>query len=309
MNEILHPNEILFATSPNVIPSLQLSRYHNFLCGTISGCLARTITSPLDVIKLFIQVGMEQHSMWSYAKQIYRRDGFAGFWNGNIISVANQGLYSGIKFLVVREIANLSSNPSHYTNFQAAMTGGIAGVISQAAVFPMDLIRTRIILHPDKYHGFFQTAHMIMKEEGISALWSGITPTVIGSIPYEGSQYLVYGQLRQIIVERTKKPLTPLQNMLLGTCAGMISASMAYPFENIRKFMMTQNAQSHPDYSSMYGCMKYILRTEGIGGLYKGVVLNAFKVIPYSALQYTLYDEVCKLFIKTKKIVEDVVEH
>ncbi|KAK8888099.1 hypothetical protein M9Y10_039160 [Tritrichomonas musculus] len=296
-------DEVLYATSPTAIPSLYLSRHGNFAAGMISGTLGRVLTTPLDVIKLFIQVGANGGSIIETTKDIYARKGIGGFWTGSTISVVNQGFYSAIKFLILREFASLKKG--HVTDtsestYESAITGGIAGVISQAAVFPMDLVRTRIILNPDKYHTFFQTAAIIVKEEGFTALWSGLKPTVIGSIPYESSQYLVYSQLRQRILKRTHKPLTSFQNAILGTAAGMISATIAYPFENLRKLMMCLDGEGKKKYSSMTKCLKHVMATEGISGLYHGVVLNAFKAIPYSALQFTLYDEVCHLFIKMK---------
>ncbi|OHS96175.1 Mitochondrial substrate carrier family protein B [Tritrichomonas foetus] len=298
-------DEILYATSPKVLPHLKLTRQDNFICGTLSGFLARTLTSPLDVIKLLIQVGTKGESISSCCREIYKRDGIRGFWNGNAISVINQGFYSGIKFFIVKEIHDYTGKSVDATSLESAITGGVAGVISQIAVFPLDLIRTRIIVQPSQYKGFFHACNKIARDEGITSLWSGLLPTIVGSIPYESSQYLVYGQLRQFAVNKSSQPLTPLQNVTFGTIAGIASATITYPFENVRKMMMITDENGNKLHTSMIGCMKSVFKTEGIHGLYKGVALNAIKVIPYSALQYTLYDEVCKLFIRAKKIVYD----
>ena len=295
-------DRILISTSPDVIPFMKLTRQDNFICGTFSGFLARTLTSPLDVIKLLIQVGKKGESISDCCRDIYKRQGLLGFWNGNTISVMNQGFYSGIKFFVVKEITSYTGNHVNASTVESAITGAVAGLISQATVFPMDLIRTRIIVHPKKYTGFFQAARMIVQEEGVTSLWSGLLPTIVGSIPYESSQYLVYGQLRQFSVNRENKPLSPLQNAVFGTMAGMISATVAYPFESVRKLMMVTDENGNKLYHSMIGCIKEVVKKDGIQGLYRGVGLNAFKVIPYSALQYTLYDEVCKVFIKAKTV-------
>lgn len=301
MANLSKADEILYATSPNVIPSLQINQYDNFCAGLISGILGRVLTTPLDVIKLFIQVGANGGSIIETTKNIYSRDGIRGFWTGSTISVMNQGFYSAIKFFILREFAALHQDHKKESTYQSAIRGGVAGVISQAAVFPMDLIRTRIILHPDKYKSFFQTAALIIKEEGISSLWSGLKPTVIGSIPYESSQYLVYSQIRLRIIKRTHKPLTRFQNSIIGVFAGIASATIAYPFENLRKLMMCLDEEGKKKHPTMTGCLKYCIATEGIGGLYRGVFINAFKAIPYSALQFTLYDDVCNVIIKMRE--------
>jgi hypothetical protein len=50
----------------------------------------------------------------------------------------------------------------------------------------------------------------IIKEEGITAFWSGIAPTIAGAIPFEGAQFV-------------------------KSALGAISQTLAFPFDVVRK--------------------------------------------------------------------------
>jgi len=43
-------------------------------------------------------------------------------------------------------------------------------------------------------------------------------------------------------------------------------------------------------YSGIAGCLKSILKEEGIIGLYKGWTASVYGIIPYSAVNLTLYN-------------------
>jgi hypothetical protein len=144
----------------------------------------------------------------------------------------------------------------------------------------------------------------VIREEGITALWTGLLPTFVGSIPYEGSQFLVYDGLRSTYMRRSGiKEISPFINSILGGAAGVVSQTVAYPFEIVRRLMMLTDDQGRHLYSSMGECFRKVWEKEGIQGFYRGLVFNAVRVIPFSMLQYTVYDETCKCFGWVKKLL------
>lgn len=259
--------------------------------------LARTLSSPFDVVKVLVQVANDGQSLGSAISDLYKRGGIRAFWTGNTVSILNQGYYSGVKFFMIKELKFLMGNKKTCTGAESAFTGAVAGVFAQAALYPMDLVRTRMIVYPGKYDSLWQATKRIVKEEGITSLWAGLTPTIIGSIPYEGSNYFVYDIFRQMYLKNTnRKSISPKTNAIIGTAAGMVSQAVAYPFEVVRRLMMLTNPDGSKMYTSMRACFKQVYKEEGLRGFFKGIGLNTIKVIPFSALQYTLYDETCKSF-------------
>jgi hypothetical protein len=99
----------------------------------------------------------------------------------------------------------------------------------------------------------------------------------------------------------------PLANAVLGGIAGIVSQSVAYPFETVRKLMMLTDPDGRKIYRSMTECFLSVYRNEGIDGFFKGMGLNTLKVIPFSALQYTLYDEGCKAMLWLRRVQHEIV--
>ena len=57
------------------------------------------------------------------------------------------------------------------------------------ATYPLDLMRARIAFQvngEEMYYGVISTVHTIVRAEGISALYKGITATLLGMVPYGG---------------------------------------------------------------------------------------------------------------------------
>jgi len=295
MTDATPGDRVLVATAPSRYVFEELSGVDTFLAGLVSGVLARTLVCPFDVVKLLVQVDSRDRGFLHSVRVLYDRAGIKAFWTGNWVGLSNQGLYSATKFLMIKELRPLFG--SRAQRFRAAASGALAGAIAQAALYPMDLVRTRIILYPGRYSSFFQAAGRIIAEDGVTALWTGLAPTIVGSIPYEGTNYLVYDGIRSLWLRRGEdRRMTPLANAVIGAAAGLVSQAVAYPFEVVRRLMMMTGDDGRRLYGSMGEGFKDVWGREGLKGLFRGLKWNTVKAIPFAALQYTLYDEACRAF-------------
>lgn len=178
--------------------------------------------------------------------------------------------------------------------------GACAGIVSQTCVYPIDLVHTRILIDPKKYNGIFTALATIVKEEGITAFWSGIAPTIMGAIPFEGSQFVCYDGLLEMYKKYSgNKVVTPVWNSAIGATAGAISQTIAFPFDVVRKRMMAGKQDGVA--LSMGQTFAKIWQEEGVPGFFKGLSINMVKIIPYSALQYTIYGETKKAILRYKE--------
>ena len=290
--------EILIATSPK---DKKPSTLEHLSTGFIAGTLARTITSPLDVLKMLMQVSAKGGSVSSEAKKLWKESGIAGFWRGNVAACVRLGPQSAIKFYAFDELQNKFGNGKPLLGWKRTVCGSSAGVISQVLTYPLDVIRTRITVDPKKYTGIFSGLLTILKEEGFGALYGGIVPTVMGVIPYEGAQFYAQGALKNLYQTKIApgKPLTPFTNCMIGACAGIFSQTFSYPFDVVRKrLMLVDKATGKPLYSGMIDCFTKLVAAEGPLALYKGFGLNCVKGVPFAALQFTLLDETKKAFAR-----------
>ena len=77
----------------------RLTFLQSVFCGGIAGVLSRTVTSPLEVVKVLSQVGTPE-TRFGFLRtfnRIYRSEGLKAFWKGNGISCLRLVPYSAIQ--------------------------------------------------------------------------------------------------------------------------------------------------------------------------------------------------------------------
>lgn len=297
-------DKILFATSPKPAKPRPSD---NLATGFVAGILSRTLTCPLDVVKMILQTNSKELTFKRIVTDIYRKDGIAGFWRGNLLACCCNGPLTAVKYFVIDELAWKIGKGKHIPSETRYLIGAIAGILSQSVCYPLDLILTRTTVHPDMYHNFFQATAKIVKEDGIFGLWHGLGPTIAGAVVYEGSQFLVSGGFKQFYTQKEGK-VAAWRNLLIGACAGAVSQTIAFPFDVMRRRMMIVNEQGENLHSTYIGCFKTILKNEGVKGFYKGVNVNLIKVIPYAALQYTINEELKNFVADTREKLQRLHE-
>uniref|UniRef100_A0A2P2K0E5 Mitochondrial thiamine pyrophosphate carrier n=1 Tax=Rhizophora mucronata TaxID=61149 RepID=A0A2P2K0E5_RHIMU len=133
--------------------------------GAIAGGISRTVTSPLDVIKIRFQVQLEPTSTWALlhrnmhgpskytgmlqaTKDIFREEGFAGFWRGNVPALLMVMPYTSIQFVVLQKLktflAGSSKKEDHkkLSPYVSYVSGSLAGCVATLGSYPFDLVRT-----------------------------------------------------------------------------------------------------------------------------------------------------------------------
>ena len=292
-------DEILFATSPQA-QRPKLNNFERLTVGCLAGTLSRTITSPLDVVKMLMQVSSRGGNMREILEKLWKEDGIKGFWRGNTAACIRLGPQAAIKFFAFDELARLVGRGKPLTGAQRLVCGSSAGLISQVLTYPLDVVRTRITVDPKKYSSIFGAMATIAREEGPMSLFAGLVPTVAGVIPYEGAQFYAYGGLKNLYAAKTGKQPTPFVGCVIGACAGCFSQVFSYPFDVVRKRAMLKDESGKPPFNGMVDGFVKIVKAEGPQGLYRGFLLNLVKAVPFAALQFTFREEIEKAFVNVK---------
>lgn len=73
--------------------------------------------------------------------------------------------------------------------------------------------------------------------------------------------------------------------MLYGALAAVTSATVSFPLEVVRRRMMMGTAKG-----GTVAAIMHIAQTEGVGSLYKGVLLTWVKQAPQYAVTFCCYD-------------------
>jgi solute carrier family 25 (mitochondrial thiamine pyrophosphate transporter), member 19 len=132
-----------------------------------------------------------QHSV----KEIYRHEGIKGYYRGAATSLLQIAPYMGLLFGTY-EASRTHIMKTHNASPRVSdfVAGGIAGVVSKCAIFPLDTIRKRLqvqgptrerYIHKDipLYSGIIHTLTRILRQEGLKGLYKGLGIALVKSGP------------------------------------------------------------------------------------------------------------------------------
>lgn len=275
--------------------------WKHLAAGAVAGAVSRTATAPLDRLKVFLQVrGSEFASLTYCFKQLLQEGGWASLWRGNGINVLKIAPETAIKFMAYeqakRKIRGDSEN--ELTIQQRFLAGAFAGAFSQTVIYPMEVLKTRLVLgRTGDHRGICHCAQKILKTEGFRSFYRGYIPNLMGIIPYAGVDLAVYETLKRSYLrshindEHRKLPATEAQIHILLFC-GAVSSScgqlLSYPLALIRTRL--QATPSSDKSVSMCILFRQIYDKEGLRGFYRGIVPNFMKVAPAVSISYVVYE-------------------
>ncbi|XP_072294675.1 mitochondrial adenyl nucleotide antiporter SLC25A24-like [Eucyclogobius newberryi] len=266
--------------------------------GAMAGAVSRTGTAPLDRMKVFMQVHSSKSNKISLVggfKQMLKEGGATSLWRGNGINVLKIAPETAIKFMAYEQYKKLlSSEPGKVKMHERFMAGSLAGASAQTAIYPMEVMKTRLTLRKTgQYSGMFDCAKKILQREGVKAFYKGYLPNILGIIPYAGIDLAVYESLKNMWLARyAKDTANPGILVLLG--CGTVSSSCgqiaSYPLALVRTRMQAQASVEGSEQQPMGRMVKKIVKNEGFFGLYRGILPNFMKVIPAVSISYVVYE-------------------
>jgi len=142
---------------------------------------------------------------------------------------------------------------------------------------------------------------------GISNFYRGFAPTVLGMVPYAGMSFLTHDTcgdlLRHPSVARWTtlpkpanhpqgKPL-PLRSwaeLLAGGAAGLISQTVSYPLEVIRRRMQVGGAVGDGHRLRIAETAAMIFKERGVPGFFVGLTIGYVKIVPMAAASFYTYE-------------------
>ncbi|KAG6662448.1 hypothetical protein I3843_03G225800 [Carya illinoinensis] len=273
--------------------------------GAIAGAVSRTVVAPLETIRTHLMIGSLGHSTTEVFQNIMETDGWKGLFKGNLVNIIRVAPSKAIELFAFDTVKkHLTPKPGIEPKSPipaSLIAGAFAGVSSTLATYPLELLKTRITVQGGVYKNLLDALFKIVKEEGPAELYRGLTPSVIGVIPYAATNYFAYDTLRKAYKKAFKKEeIGSIMTLLIGSAAGAFSSTATFPLEVARKHMQAAGAISGRQYQSMLHALLSILEHEGLPGLYRGLGPSCMKLVPASGISFMCY-EACKRVLIEKE--------
>uniref|UniRef100_A0A673XU61 Kidney mitochondrial carrier protein 1-like n=1 Tax=Salmo trutta TaxID=8032 RepID=A0A673XU61_SALTR len=199
-------------------------------------------------------------------------------------------------------------------NWKPFVFGGLASVTAECGTFPIDLTKTRLQVQGQvgdskyreiRYRGMLHAIGRICREEGISALYSGLAPAMLRQASYGTIKIGTYQSFKRLLVDRPEDE-TLFTNVLCGVLSGVISSSIANPTDVLKIRMQAQGSVIQ---GSMVGNFINIYQQEGTRGLWKGVSLTAQRAAIVVGVELPAYDLAKKHLILDCHMGDNIYTH
>eukprot|EP01065_Artemidia_motanka_P046965 TRINITY_DN7239_c0_g2_i1.p2 TRINITY_DN7239_c0_g2~~TRINITY_DN7239_c0_g2_i1.p2 ORF type:complete len:310 (+),score=110.49 TRINITY_DN7239_c0_g2_i1:64-993(+) len=285
----------------------------DFFLGGMSGAVSKTLTAPIERVKLVIQTQDANPRIRSgevprYTgigncfTRIYQEQGLYAFWRGNGTNVIRyfptQAFNLAFKDTIKKMFPKYNPKTEFWQFFAVNLaSGGAAGAGSLCIVYPLDYARTRLASDVGSGKKTFNgLGDCIIKTargpKGVMGLYNGFGVSVAGIIAYRGVQF---GTFDTIVGLNPYKNDLGIMGMVstfgAAQTAVLASAMVTYPFDTVRRRLQMESEKAMEDrmYKGTLNCVSVIARTEGVSALYKGFVANALRTVG-AALVLVLYD-------------------
>lgn len=168
------------------------------------------------------------------------------------------------------------------------------------AVTPMETVKVKFIndqrsANP-KFKGFFHGVGQIVKAEGISGVYKGVTATIMKQGSNQAIRFYVLETLRDIYKGGDKNKETP--KLLVGAFGAVAGAASVFgntPIDVVKTRMQGLEASK---YKGTMDCFLQIWKNEGPRAFYKGTVPRLSRVCLDVAITFMIYESFMDLFNK-----------
>ncbi|KAJ3102848.1 hypothetical protein HDU97_000231 [Phlyctochytrium planicorne] len=306
----------------------------HLFAGGVAGCCEALSCHPLDTIKVRLQLRGERANRVKAAQSIANAAGAAAakpkssnFIMVGVDIVKKEGFFSLYKGLgavvsgIVPKMAIRFSSFEYYKELladpktQKTSPGGVfvaglgAGVTeSVLVVTPMDVIKIRLQsqrhsmtdpLDIPKYRNAPHCAYVMIKEEGVSSLYKGVTLTALRQATNQAANFTVYQYLKKELHRLQPEvgdTLPAYQHLLTGFISGACGPLFNAPIDTI-KTRIQKNPSTEPGYKRFVSISAGILKNEGWKAFYKGLTPRVLRVAPGQAITFMVYERVYKWMV------------
>jgi len=191
---------------------------------------------------------------------------------------------------------------------------GCAAVISKTVAAPIERVKLMIQNQDEmikqgalqeRYKGPGDCFRRVVAEEGVPALWRGNAANCLRYFPTQALNFMFKERIK-LVFKKNKDDATITKlgkNIAAGGCAGTMSLCFVYSLDYARtrlandvKSVKKGGAEASRQYNGLVDVYRQTLKSDGIGGLYRGFVISAVGIFVYRGFYFGLYDTVRPMF-------------
>ncbi|XP_012696143.2 calcium-binding mitochondrial carrier protein Aralar1 isoform X2 [Clupea harengus] len=179
------------------------------------------------------------------------------------------------------------------------LLGSIAGATGATAVYPIDLVKTRMqnqrstgsFVGELMYKNSFDCAKKVLRYEGFFGFYRGLVPQLLGVAPEKAIKLTMNDFVRGKFTKKDGSIAFPAE-ILAGGCAGGSQVIFTNPLEIVKiRLQVAGEITTGPRVSALS-----VVKDLGFFGLYKGAKACFLRDVPFSAIYFPAYAHMKKQF-------------
>ncbi|KAG0265629.1 hypothetical protein DFQ27_000504 [Actinomortierella ambigua] len=257
------------ASSPNGLQPLS----HVFTAGFVAGVACFLVSTPTELVKCRAQIMaakldqtlplntqralLSESGSWNVAKDVVRRFGIRGLYQGGWVTILRDAPGYGVYFLGYEWLKRVLEVPNGETGgintWKLLFAGGMAGTLSWASIYPLDVIKTRLQTQP----------HLMGNSSHLAARISAATVTASTGL---------------------------LANSAATVTASPSSSSMGSSQSTRQRHAGSGGGGSALPYRGIVDCAIRSYKSEGLGVFMKGATPALLRAFPVNAVTFFVYE-------------------
>lgn len=185
----------------------------NASAGFFAAFFSSLTLCPTELIKCRLQALQEVQQQnpthakvkigpWTMTRDIIKNEGFKGMFRGLVPTFAREMpgyfCFFGGYELCRHFLTPVGKSKDEIGAIRTIICGGVGGVSLWIAIFPFDVIKSRVQIS-NTSEPMLKMLVTIARTEGILALYNGLGPTIIRTFPGTGALFLAYETSRKLM--------------------------------------------------------------------------------------------------------------
>lgn len=214
------------------------------------------------------------------------------------VSLAGQVPAGAIKFAAFESFSQFTKSVRNRENgpIQDFLCAAMAFVCCSVIFVPGELMKQR--LQAGMYPSLRTAVTDMFQKRGLRAFYTGYTATLVRDVPYTMFEFGLYSQFKRAfrsLISRQK--LSAREEIMIGGFAGGCTGFLTAPLDLAKTKLMTQVGGQ---YKGILDVMVQTMKTEGVGGVFRGGGARVAWLIPFTAVFFGVHEASKRALLQRK---------
>ncbi|XP_033183195.1 peroxisomal Membrane Protein 34 isoform X2 [Bombus vancouverensis nearcticus] len=277
------------------------------ISGAAGGVVAMTIFFPLDTVRSRLQLEEDRESKSTLAtiRDLAAKEGPATLYRGMVPVLQSLCVSNFVYFYTFHGLKMLRASKNQSAG-NDLLVASIAGVINVLTTTPLWVVNTRLkmrgINNTQERNNLYNTLYdgliYIWKYEGLKKLWAGTVPSLM-LVMNPAIQFMTYETIKRKVLASLHGVPPAWTFFVIGAIAKAVATILTYPLQLVQTKL--RHGHKYPNLPPNAGSLEilfYILKKQGIGGLYKGMEAKLLQTILTAALMFLSYEKISRLVFR-----------